>query len=177
VLYLQCDLSYHQISSIELNADFASRNLESITGRRKIQDDSGDSLIFAVVGICEDCSPESDLLDVVSSADLLSRVSDPISTVLGAGQLLGIQEVDSLDCSGDIEDFTKSVVVYLVFLCLYGLSIDDPRLQAIADAFVSTYNRVVSNYRDPFRMLTDAEVISTGEATEESKLTLAMQTT
>jgi hypothetical protein len=91
---------------------------------------------------------------------------------------LGIQEVDSLDCSGDIEDFTKTAVVYLVFLCLYGLSIDDPRLQAIADACVSTYNRVVSNYRDPFlRMLTDAEVISTGEATEESKLALAIRTT
>jgi hypothetical protein len=91
-----------------------------------------------VVGICEDCCPESDLLDAVSSADLLSRVSDPISTVLGPGQLLGIQEVDSSDCSGDIEDFTKTVVVDLVFLCIDGISIDDPRLQAIADAFVQT---------------------------------------
>jgi hypothetical protein len=87
VLYSQCDLSYRQISSIELNADFASRNLESITRHRKIQGDPGDILIFAVVGICEDCSPESDLLDVVSSTDLLSRVSDAISIVLGAGQL------------------------------------------------------------------------------------------
>jgi hypothetical protein len=91
---------------------------------------------------------------------------------------LGIQEVDSLDCSGSIEDLTKTVVVDLVFLCLNGLPIDDPRLQAIANAFVSTYNRVISNYCDPyFRMLTDAEVISTGEVTEESKLTLAIKTT
>jgi hypothetical protein len=50
-------------------------------------------------------SDASDLLDVVSSADLLFDISDPISTVLGAGQLLGIQEVDDLlDGSGAIED-------------------------------------------------------------------------
>jgi hypothetical protein len=171
--YSQCDLSCRWILSIELNTDFASRNLESTTGRQKVQEDSGDILIFAVVGICKDCSTEPDLLDVVFSADLLSRVIDAISTVLGTGQLLGIREVDLLDCSGSIEDFTKTVVVDLVFLCLDDLPAEDPRLQAIANAFVSTYNRVVSNYCDPlFRMLTDTEVISTGEVTEESKLTL-----
>jgi hypothetical protein len=92
---------------------------------------------------------------VINSSKLLPLVE----SFLDIDDLLGVREVYWRSCSGEIQEFTKNMVLELVWACSDVLSLDDPEIKDIEAAFVTTYNAAASTYSDPFfRALTDADI-------------------
>jgi hypothetical protein len=123
------------------------------------EEGSASSLTFNIIGACEACEPGSDIFDVISKYSVLSSLVSYIESRSNAVVISGITEVDSIPCEDSLQDFSEDVLIELLVDCPEGLA---PDLQAVANAFVSTYNDLA--YCDPyFRFLVGAEVIEVGQ--------------
>jgi hypothetical protein len=91
---------------------------------------------------------------------------------------LGVREVYSRSCSGEIQEFTKNIVLELIWACSDVLSLDDPEIEDIEAAFVTSYNAAASTYSEPFfRTLTGADIVLMGEATADGNLVIELRVT
>jgi hypothetical protein len=108
--------------------------------QRRTQEEFGLSLLFSVAGKCENCGANFKFFDVPSEDEFLSKLLPLVESFLDIDDLLGVREVYSRSCSGEIQEFTKKIVLELVWVCPDVLSLDDPEIEDIEAAFVTTYN-------------------------------------
>jgi hypothetical protein len=137
------------------------------------EEGSASSLTFNIIGACEDCEASSDIFDVISKDAVLSSLVSYIESRSSAVVISGITEVDSVPCEDSLQDFSEDVLIELLVDCPEGLV--DLDLQAVANAFVSTYNDLA--YCDPyFRFLVGAVVdVDDGQIKNSTFFPIALQ--
>jgi Fe-S cluster biogenesis protein NfuA len=135
------------------------------------EEGSASSLTFNIIGACEACEPGSDIFDVISKDSVLTSLVSYIESRSTAVVISSITEVVSVPCEDSLQDFSEDVLIELLVDCPEGLA---PDLQAVANAFVSTYNDLV--YCDPyFRLLVGAEVVEVGQMENNTIFPIVLQ--
>jgi hypothetical protein len=171
--------SYNSVTDVTCNS--SSRQAASVSFMSDFLADSSDtsvlrSYLYEVTGLCQDCSSNARFLDpeVTSKDEVVNAYSALISVGLSRAILFDVQEVDSFfSCETEVTEFVTLVTVDLKVdvLCDEPPILDATEKAALADAFVSTYNDLISTYCDPFfRTLTSAEVVTVGDIREGDSL-------
>ena len=196
VRYTICDHWYRNMTSVALiDVDVRKRNLRETNSDqwptqhhqsslpasgRNLQnnDESGYNLRYLITGQCESCEEDSKFLDSVMSESMLSRARALSSSFMNPDALLDIIEVRNIVCSSDVVQFEEVVIVEFVSSCQEdeSLGFDDEQISSIEEAFVSTYNRMSSQYCDEhFTTIVSVRVRDVGTETLGGNLPIEIE--
>ena len=162
------------------NSDFILSSL-SKDGSRRAEEETSQELTFRFDGSCVDCPVDANIFDpdtIEYSVFLEALLNATDENMIPIDTIEEFVEIDEYECVVNLTEFSSDIIVEFGVDCIGGLTLDDPEIGAIEEAWVATYNSLSLEYCDPFsRTVQEAKILVIGENTTAGNTPVEMRIT